>query len=339
MRIKLLQNPSYLRELVLARPPGSWIILDEIQLMPELLHEVHALSETSSYFFALSGSSARKLKRGQANLLAGRVILRHMYPLLTAEIAGTIPLRQCIERGCLPIALNSGDDWMDTLETYTLTYLREEIQLEALVRNLGNFTRFLQCAALVNGQRINLSNIARDAGVQRSTVQGYFQILQDTLLGTTLPAWRPKARIKEQAHDKFYWFDSGVARAMAGRLRYPIESVELGILLETFLLHEIKAYMHYQRIPGELFYWRTPSGTEVDIVWSANHALVGIEIKSNTRWRPEDGKGLIALGKQIPMTRKIGVYLGNEPLRSGEIDVLPLQHFLDLMYTNNLFVL
>ncbi|RYF12443.1 MAG: DUF4143 domain-containing protein, partial [Deltaproteobacteria bacterium] len=261
-----------------------------------------------------------------------------LFPLTCEEIGPAAPLTHFIERGGLPLVVDAGDDWDDVLEAYALTYLKEEIQAEALVRNLSTFSRFLQCAALANAQVTNVSAIARDAGVQRPTVQGYFQVLQDTLLATLLPAWRPRARMKEQAHSKFYWFDAGVARAMAGSLRLPVSQEARGSLLETFVLQELRAYLHYRKLAGELSYWRTPSGTEVDFVWcSAPGATpVGIEVKASKRWKTEFNKGLHALGEAAPGLTKFGIYLGDAPLAAGGVRVLPLRRFLDALYAGDI---
>ena len=332
LRLTLLRDPTELRRRVEARPAGSWVVIDEVQLMPGLLSEVHYLIEAGGYRFALSGSSARKLRRGKANLLAGRAIVRHMFPLTAAEIGPEAPLQAMVERGTLPLVLAADEDeWIDVLEAYALTYLREEIQAEALVRDLAPFARFMQCAALANAQVTNISAIARDAGVQRPTAQGYFQILQDTLVGSLLPAWRPRARIKEQAHAKFYWFDSGVARAMRADLRGPLAARDRGHLLETFVLSELRAHIHYANLGGSLSYWRTPSGTEVDFVYtSPGGHHTAIEVKAAHRWRREDGDGLRQLHDGVPLARAWGVYMGEAALQDSRVPlrILPLGEFL-----------
>jgi predicted AAA+ superfamily ATPase len=333
VRLRFLRDPSAFRQRVQALRPGSWVVVDEVQLAPALLSEVHSLIESDRYKFAMSGSSARKIRRGEANLLAGRAILRNMFPLTLREISDDAKLGDLFASGCLPLVVDADDEEKgDLLEAYAMTYLREEIQAEALVRNLASFSRFLECAALSNGQVTNVSALARDAGVQRPTVQGYFQILQDTLIGHLLPAWRPRARIKEQAHPKFYWFDPGVARAMAGRVWLPVETPERGPLLETYIYHELRAHLHYEKVPGTLAYWRTPAGNEVDFVWTAPHACVAIEIKASRRWRHEFRQGLDALGEAVPHVKKIGVYLGDEPLSDAGLHVYPLRMFLSELY-------
>lgn len=333
LRHDLLREPGRFRSLMEAHDPARWVVVDEVQQVPGILNDVHALIESRDMRFALSGSSARKLKGGQANLLAGRAVRRTLHPLTFAEVGEPRRVREFVDWGALPMVVTaaSASSRADILEAYSLTYLDQEIRAEALVRNLGGFSRFLEVAALANAQVTNVSAIARDAGVGRSTVQGYFEILKDTLVGHELQAWRPKARIKEQQHPKFYWFDSGVARAMAGRVRLPVESDERGRLLETYLFHELRAHIDYQRLGARLFYWRTPSGTEVDFVASAGDRHVAIEVKASERWRPEYGDGIAALGENVPLAGRFGVYLGADPLVVGGIRVLPLLQFLEAL--------
>lgn len=199
---------------------------------------------------------------------------------------------------------------------------------EALVRSLDSFVRFLEMAALANGQVTNVAGLARDAAVARPTVQGYFDVLIDTLIGTWLPAWRPRAKVKETSHPKFYLFDTGVVRALAGRLREPIEATERGFLLEALILHELRSHIAYSACGGELTYYRTPSGAEVDFVWSRGGRSVGIEVKATARWRSEHSRALEELLANATIARGFGVYLGERALVDGPIRVLPVQLFI-----------
>jgi predicted AAA+ superfamily ATPase len=217
---------------------------------------------------------------------------------------------------------------IDLLEAYVETYLTQEIRAEALVRSLESFTRFLEVAALANAQVTSVAALARDAAVARPTVQGYFEVLTDTLIGSWLPAWRPRAKVKETSHPKFYLFDTGVVRALSRRLREPLEGPERGALLETLVLHELRAQIAYAGCGGELSYYRTPSGTEVDFVWRRGRLAVGIEVKASPRWRPEYGRALAELHRAGVVTGCCGVYLGDAPLRDGPVRVLPLRSFL-----------
>jgi len=217
---------------------------------------------------------------------------------------------------------------IDLLEAYLETYLTQEIRAEALVRSLESFTRFLEVAALANAQVTSVASLARDAAVARPTVQGYFEVLADTLIGAWLPAWRPRAKVKEVGHPKFYLFDTGVVRALSRRLREPLDGAERGALLETLVFHELRAQIAYSGCGGELSYYRTPSGTEVDFVWRRAALAVGIEVKASPRWRPEHGRGLAELHRTGVVTRCCGVYLGDIALQDGPIRVLPLRAFL-----------
>lgn len=327
--LSLSRQPEMFRQMVEVRPKGSWVVVDEIQRFPGLLNEVHALISEygNNYRFALSGSSARKLKRLDVNLLAGRAINRQFFPLTAAEMDFRCDVDQVLRFGLLPQIQTESKYAVDALEAYVGNYIREEIQQEALVRNLESFARFLEVAALMNGQIVNIAGIARDAAVARPTVQGYFATLTDTLVGFWLPAWRKRAKVKEVASPKFYLFDPGVARALAGRLREPLDGAERGFLLETWVLHELRAAMAYQNTGGQLCYWRTPSGSEVDFVWTRGSRAVGVEVKASTTWKSEYGavmKGLIADGM---LTRGIGVYNGSAELKDGSLHIMPIQRF------------
>ena len=224
----------------------------------------------------------------------------------------------------------------DILDAYVSNYLREEIQQEALVRRLDSFARFLQIAALMNGQIANVAGIARDAGVARPTVQGYFDTLSDTLIGFWLPAWQRRAKVKEVARPKFYLFDPGVARALAGRLREPLEGIERGFLLETWALHELRAAMAFQNLGGELRYWRTPAGSEIDFVWTRAKRAVGLEVKASTTWRREFGGPLKSLVADRIVQSGVGVYMGTAELKDGVLRVLPWKKFLKELSSGNI---
>ena len=203
------------------------------------------------------------------------------------------------------------------------------------MKRLDSFARFLQVAALMNGQIVNVAGLARDAAVARPTVQGYFETLTHTLVGFWLPAWQRGAKVKEVASPKLYLFDPGVVRALIGRLREPLEGVERGFLLETWVLHELRAAIAHQNLGGELRYWRTPAGSEVDFVWTRAHRVVGIEVKASATWRNEFGgplKGLIADGI---VKSGFGVYTGTVELKDGPLRVLPLKQFFKALGAGN----
>lgn len=336
----LTRQPDSFRQQVEARPKKSWIVVDEVQRLPSLLNEVHALiaERGHAYRFAMSGSSARKLKRMDVNLLAGRAINRQFFPLTAAELNYDFDVDHVLRFGLLPQIHAEPDFALDALEAYVVNYIREEIQQEALVRNLDSFSRFLEVAALMNGQVANVAGLARDAAVARPTVQGYFATLVDTLIGFWLPAWRKRAKVKEIASPKFYLFDPGVVRALAGRLREPLDAAERGFLLETWILHELRAAMAIQDIGGQLHYWRTPGGTEVDFVWTRATHAVGLEVKAATVWRDEYGAALKSLVDQGSLQAAFGVYLGDTELKDGTLRVLPLKQFLKELASGNVLV-
>jgi predicted AAA+ superfamily ATPase len=328
------RDPSQFRARVLALPKDRWIVVDEIQRVPGLLDEVHYLMEEKGYRrFLMTGSSARKLKRGAANLLAGRAVLQQMFPLTSHEQRATVPVQQLLRYGALPASVNAEDDELREayLRAYVTVYLNEEIRAEGLVRNLGSFSRFVEVAALAAGQLTNVSGLARDAGVSRETARGYFEVLVDTLVGHWLPAWRPRARVKEVALPKFYWFDPGVLRAAAGGFDNLLPADFEGIALEHLVLHEIRAYMHYANVKGTLGYWATPSGTEVDFVYSHGTRTVGIEVKHARVWRNEFRKGLKALCEDRDAQTWV-VYRGEEEMRVDGTRVIPVAAFLRCLH-------
>ncbi|MBP1779542.1 MAG: uncharacterized protein H6Q86_5553 [candidate division NC10 bacterium] len=315
-------------------------MVDEAQRLPSLLNEVHALiaERGRTYRFALSGSSARKLKRMDVNLLAGRVVNRQLFPLTAAELDYDVDPDRILRFGLLPQIHAEPDFALDALEAYAANYIREEIQQEAIVRRLDSFSRFLEVAALMNGQVANVAGLARDAAVARPTVQGYFAVLVDTLIGTWLPAWRKRAKVKEVVTPKFYLFDPGVVRALAGRLREPLDASERGFLLETWILHELRAAMASQDTGGQLHYWRTPSGSEVDFVWTRGPHAVGVEVKATTTWRMEYGASVKALIAQGSLQAGYGTYLGTAELKDGALRVFPLKRFLKELTSGHVLV-
>ena len=331
--LELARRPESFRQQVEALPAGSWVVVDEVQRWPGLLNEVHALiAETGRrYRFALSGSSARKLKRLDVNLLAGRAINRQFFPLTSEELGHEVDVERVLRFGLLPQVHDEPAHALDVLEAYVSNYIREEIQQEAMVRSLDSFVRFLEVAALMNGQVVNVAGLSRDAAVARPTVQGYFDVLTDTLIGFWLTAWRRRAKVKEVSSSKFYLFDPGVARVLAGRVREPLEGSERGFLLETWVLHELRAAMAFQNTGGGLHFWRTPHGSEVDFIWTRAKRAVGVEVKAAERWRPEFGEALKGLIEAGIVQAGFGVYTGAVELRDGPLRVLPIQRFFRIL--------
>lgn len=336
------REPALLRAEVLARPRTDWIVLDEVQRVPALMDEVHFLMEEKGYRkFALTGSSARKLKRGSANLLAGRAVVRSLYPLTAAETEFAVPMDQLLRYGSMPLSVTAADDEAreDYLRAFVTTYLAEEIRAEGLVRDIGGFSRFLEVAALAAGQTTNVSGLARDAAVSRQTARGHFDILIDTLIGTWLPAYRPRARVKEVAQPKFYWFDSGVLHAAAGGFDQPLPADWSGVLMEHLVHHELRAFLHYHGTKGSLGYWATPGGGEVDFVWWYGPKAVAIEVKSSSRYRPEFTSGLRSFESGFKgRVKNYIVYRGSAELDIEGTRVLPLEQFLRRLHAGQILI-
>jgi predicted AAA+ superfamily ATPase len=328
--LTLTRQPELFRSRVEALPPSSWVVLDEIQRLPQLLDEVHSLIAThpGRYRFAMLGSSARKLRRLDVNLLAGRAIRRDFFPLIGREMEYDFALAELLAFGTLPAVRTDVRDAVDILEAYASTYLREEIQQESLLRDLPSFSRFLEVAALANGQVTSVASIARDAGVARPTVQRYFAGLVDTLIGLWVPPWKPSVRVKEVGHPKFYFFDTGVVRALRGTIREPLERAERGPLLETLILHELRAHMAIAGTGGEISYWRTPSGGEIDFIWRRGKRAVGIEVKASNRYRSDEAAALREFLDRKLLGSAFVVYDGREVLNDKGVVVLPVVEFM-----------
>ncbi|MCM2279290.1 MAG: DUF4143 domain-containing protein [Oligoflexia bacterium] len=339
--LRFSRQPELFRKELEAIPSGKAVVIDEMQKLPLLLDDVHHfLSDRQKKLsFVLTGSSARKLKRSGANLLAGRAVNRHFYPLVAAEHGQIDRIEQILKFGTLPEVLNqpTDRDRVDFLEAYASNYLREEIQQEAMIRSVESFSRFLQVAGIMNGQILNFSSIARDSGASRTTLLGYYGVLEDTLAGNPIRAWQPRIRIKEVGHPKFYFFDPGVVRALSGRLRQELEDFEKGFLLETYVLHELRAWNEFLDLDAKISYWKTPSKVEVDFIVEAGGAKIGIEVKSSSTWKREFGKPLNQLLEEKSLTRAYGVFLGVRPQLDGGVEVLPLKAFLAKLAKGALF--
>jgi len=335
--LPLLSSARSFREKVEAHAHGSWIVVDEVQRLPGLLNEVHDLISRhgDGYKFALSGSSARKLRRLDVNLLAGRVIERAMFPLVARELGSEFDLDTVLRFGSLPGIYSDPSYRVEKLRAYVHTYLRQEIQQEALVKDLGSFHRFLRVAAIMHGQVVNHAAISRDAAVARTTVQRFFETLVDTLVGYLLPAWQAKAKVREHAKPKFYFFDPGVVRAICDLMDEPLADVQAGFLLEGFILHELRAAIEYQRLGGEIFYWSTPGSKEIDFIWVKGSRCVAVEVKNSRKWRSAYAKTINEFIDAGRVTRGFVVYRGTERYRSGKVTGLRVEDFLSLIYTDS----
>ncbi len=329
--LRYSKEPSQFRKEAEARIEAGarTIFVDEVQRVPALLDEIHALIEKYGARFILTGSSARKLKRGGANMLAGRASTRRLHPLTMGEQGELFDLDRTLLLGSLPaVVVSPEDEAEDLLRSYGETYLREEIQAEALVRNLGGFARFLDVAAAQSGDILNFSAVGRDASLATRTVQEYFQILEDTLVGFRLEAWRKSPRARLVVHPRFYFFDTGVTNALNRRLTAPLNPVDRGRLFEQWVILECLRRLDYQQDEARLFYWRTNTGAEVDLLVEKHGQLrLAAEIKSKIRVAGADCTGLRSFEAVHPGVPCVVVSLVPEEYRIGEILVLPYDRF------------
>lgn len=302
------------------------IILDEVQRVPSLLHEVHRLIESRRCRFALTGSSARKLKSKDVNLLAGRALTLTMHPLTARELGGDFSLEHARCFGMLPSTFGHADP-KRYLESYVATYLREEVQQEGLTRNLGAFTRFLEVASFSQGALLNISEIARECAVNRKVAEHYFSILEDLLIAYRIPVFRKRAQRSVVAHSKFYFFDVGVYRTI--RPRGPLDSSDEidGAALETLVFQELFALNHYLRLGYDLSFWRTRTGYEVDFVLYGNRGIHAIEVKRSSRVSSDAVRGLRAFRGEYPSARTTLVYGGNREFWEHDIHIVPIDIF------------
>lgn len=305
------------------------LFIDEAQRIPEIFDEVQSiLDRNPSLRIILTGSSARKLRRTGINLLPGRIWQRELFPLVYSE-TGPGRIADRLVRGSLPAILDS-ELFREELRNYVGLYLDEEVRAEGLVRGVGNFSRFLPVAALSNGQQINFTEIASDTGIKVNTVRAYFEILEDTLIGTLLPAFRNTQSRKAVATPKFYFFDHGIVNALRNRFETGIEGEPYGGALEHLIFLELRAYLSYTQDSRPLTYWRTHSQIEVDFLLGDE---VAIEVKSSPRISERDEKGLRALREDVPLKRRIIVC--NEPVQrrsDSGAEIMPVEEFLACLW-------
>jgi len=307
-------------------PGEHFVVIDEIQRLPELLNEVHRLIEERNIRFLLTGSSARKLRRGGVNLLGGRARTKYLHPLTRRELGERFDLARALERGLLP-SIYFSDEPRQDLEAYTGSYLQQEIMAEGATRNIPAFSRFLKTAALCNGTIVNFTAVANDAQVPRTTVYEYFEILKDTLILHELPAWRKTRTRKPLVSSKYYFFDVGVVSSLQGR-PFLAGTPEFGQAFETYLMHELVSYRDY--VSGEpLAFWRSASGFEVDFVIGDHTA---VEVKAKDTVSDRDVKGLHALGEEKILKRLLCVCLEPRPRRIRNVNVLPWGDFLEALW-------
>lgn len=331
--IQLMATPSQLESFI---PPNftGWVIIDEVQKIPELLNEVHRLIESKNIQFILTGSSARQLRKKGVNLLAGRALRYGMHPLTALELGDAFNLEKALTWGLLPALLQELNPKL-YLQTYVATYLREEVLQEGLTRNLASFSRFLEAASFSQGSLLNMSQVARECAVDRKTVESYFIILEDLLLSYRIPVFTKRAKRELAAHPKFFYFDVGVYRAL--RPLGPLDTPEeiSGAALETLFLQELLAINDYLGYDYEIFFWRTQTGIEVDFVVYGPKGLIAFEIKRSKNVSAMDTKGLRAFKEEYPIAKLYLLYGGDKELYEGDVFVVPfakaLKHLSDIL--------
>jgi predicted AAA+ superfamily ATPase len=323
-----LSHPEHIIEFVHGNPDKDTIVLDEVQRVPEILSSIHSLiEEKTGKKFILTGSSARKLKRSGIDLLAGRVLLKTMHPFLLSELTIDLSFDSTLQDGLLPVVVSSPDP-QETLNSYVTLYIREEVQYESLVRNIGNFSRFLETISFSHASILNISNVAREAEIERKVVESYIRILEDILLGFRIPVFSKKAKRAVVSRPKFYLFDAGVYTTL--RPKGPLDSPEEigGAALEGMVAQHLRAWNAYRGKPFDLFYWRSRAGVEVDFVLYGEPGIYGIEVKNSQKVRSADLRSLMAFRSDYPQSHCILLYRGKERLVKNEILCLPCETFL-----------
>ncbi|MFH1896477.1 MAG: ATP-binding protein [bacterium] len=322
----LLANPQRLENYI---PKGhrGFVVIDEVQKVPSLLDEVHRLIENSNYKFVLTGSSARKLRKGGYNLLAGRALTYYMHPLSAVELGADFSMASSLNFGQLPSILSESDP-KKYLQSYIKTYLEQEIFQEGLTRNLANFARFLETASFSQGSVLNISAVAREAAIERKVVENYFNILEDLLIAVRLPVFSKKAKRRLASHAKFYFFDTGIFRTI--RPMGPLDAPEMveGLAFESLFLQNLTAVNDSLGLDYKLFYYRTAAGVEVDFVAYGPRGICAFEVKRTAKVNSSALSGLKLFAKDYPQTRLFLIYGGKRKMRDGNIEILPMEYVL-----------
>ena len=333
IRKSFKRNPESFKEALSSKQEGTLVIVDEIQKVPELLDLVHWLIVKKGLRFILSGSSARKLKKSGSNTLGGRAQPCTLYPLVWPEVTD-FQLDKAVQNGMIPRHYLV-DDATDRLEAYVDIYIKEEIREEAAVQDFDAFERFMEVAAISDGEMLNYSNIATDCGVSAKTVKAYFQILYDTLLGYEIPAYRKVIKRQIVQAPKFYYFDVGLANYLMGRHDLKRGSDDYGHAFEHYVMQEIIAYKGYNKRREEISYWHTYTHQEVDAV--IGDAKVAIEIKSSEQVKTRHKSGLKAFKEEHPDCRLILVSLDPITRISGDVELVYVTDFLKMLWGGEIF--
>lgn len=320
--------PERLRELIHGNLNKKQFVIDEVQKNPAVLSVVHSLiEERRDIQFIMTGSSARKIKRAGVDLLAGRAVVRSLHPFMASELGPSFSFDRALRYGLLPLVWMAKNP-LDVLNAYQDLYLQEEVQMEALVRNIGNFSRFLESISFSYGSILNISNVARECEVGRKTVEGYIDILEDLLLSFKIHVFTKRAKRELVEHPKFYFFDAGVFRSIRPKgLLDHIEEID-GLALEGLVVQHLRAWIAYRDRENMLYYWRTRSGVEVDFVLYGEDGLYAFEVKNVSKIHPEHLRGLKSFKEDYPESNAIFLYRGKERLKKEEILCIPCEEFL-----------
>ncbi len=328
IRKRFQKNPELLREILQSKPVGTLVIIDEIPKVPELLDEVHWLMTNKNIRFILCGSSARRLKKQSSNTLGGRAVPVYLYPLVSAEIPD-FDIYRAVQNGMIPRHYMI-ENAVRRLKAYVDIYLKEEIKEEALVRDIVSFERFLEVAAICDGEILNYGNIAADCGVSAKTIAAYFQILYDTFVGYEVPAYTKHIKRKLVQAPRFYYFDVGIVNYLLGRTNLKRGTDEFGHAFEHLVIQEIVAYLGYTESMEKLTYWRTYTGIEVDAV--IGDARIAIEIKSTDEVQTKHKKNLKVFAEEHPDARKIIVSLDKMTREANGIEMIYVLDFFKMLW-------
>jgi uncharacterized protein len=326
---ELSARPERLRERVEGAPERATVVVDEVQRVPELLNVVHEILESTagpSPRFVLTGSSARKLRRGGVDLLAGRALNRTLHPFMAAELS-TFNLADALRQGLLPLVVASPTP-QDVLDAYASLYLEQEVKLEGWTRNVGSFSRFLEAISFSHGGVLNVANLARECEVTRTTAAGYVEVLEDLLLAFRLPVFTRRAKRETGAHPKVYLFDTGVFRSL--RPRGPLDRSEeiAGAALEGLVAQHLRAWVAYSGSAAGLYYWRTRSGVEVDFVVYGPSGFWAIQVQNSAQVRPAALRSLRTFRADYPECKCLLLYRGADRRRIDGIWCVPVEEFL-----------
>ncbi|MBI5700448.1 ATP-binding protein [Candidatus Saganbacteria bacterium] len=325
---RLSSRPEELLDLLSGRIGSQTVVLDEVQRVPEVLSVIHKLIEEKKGFqFVLTGSSARKLKKAGINLLGGRALMKHLHPFTAPELKTLFNIDSAIQFGLVPVVL-AGDNKEESLKAYIDLYIREEVKMEELTRNVGNFSRFLEIASFSHGSILNLSNIARECQIGRKTVESYIDIIVDLLIAFKVPIFSTKAKRVLSNHPKLYFFDPGVFRMLRPHGPLDKNSELAGPALEGLVAQQLRAWMDYKNMDAKLFFWRTLSGNEVDFIVYGENTFLAIEVKNTAIIHPKDTSALKAFGQDYPEAKRIFLYRGKETFTKDNILFQPCEEFL-----------